>query len=141
MDRAGGNDPSSTHLTSTPITSSKGCNGLSSGSPPEVRVRAIEVGESDETTWVVLRIQTTTRNPSNSPANIRQASFLAKLSWSEFKRYPDAKEILGHLGTSSKELNGCLKELEGEPEIEPEDRSNESTGTWNHFGSAIFSCF
>lgn len=92
---------------------------------------------------MVLRIQKIRRNPSNSPAHIRRSSFLAKLSWSEFKKYPDAKEVLGHLGTSSKELNDYLKELEveGEPEIGPEDRSNESSGTWNHFGSAIFSCF
>ena len=96
---------------------------------------------------MVLRNIITSTNPSNSPIIIREAYLPVKLSWSEFKKCLEAKGLLRHLGTSSTELDSCLKELGGKSEIELEEESekdpevnlNESTGIWNRLYSYI--CF
>jgi len=114
--------------------------GPSSTTPPKVDIHAIEVEESYGATWVILRIYTRISNPSNSPADTREAFFSAKLSWTDFKKHPDAKDILCHLCKPSKKYDACLKELEGGLEAELEPDSTESTGSLSQF-SSIFRCF
>lgn len=80
---------------------------------PELRVRAIEIRtEDDGSTSVLLRLRSTVMNPSDSCADLRDGHLTAKLGWSQFKRLPDAKYLLEHLGTDPVELRDYLKELE-----------------------------
>lgn len=113
-----------------------GCDAPTTGStgsysvrPPIFDIYAIEVEESSGGTLVVLQICTRVTNSWPLPADTRIAFLSAKLSWTEFKKHPDARGLLGHRCQPSEKLDDCLKDLDGELKAALEqDLKEEPTG-------------